>query len=132
LGVCALLGVGLGWPALAAAQRLPASLTLLLGDPQDGLFRLGLAHLDLGPLWRRRRLAFAFGEPDPGLLRAAAHSGVAVCLQDSVIEAFSGGRSWALACLRGLQAPKPTPTVLDGLPEWLGLLDKARMRGETL
>jgi hypothetical protein len=132
VGVFALLGLGLGWPALAAAARLPASVSLLLADPADGLFRQGLARLDLRPLWARKRLHFCFGEPPQDLAARAAAEGVGVGTQDGVLEAFPEGRAWALRwirALRGMPAPAAAP---EDLPAWLTLLRQAHLRGELL
>lgn len=134
-GAFAVLGLGLGWPALAAAARLPPGLSLLLADPDPGLFLLGLARLDLRPLWLRKTLRLAFGQPPPDLMAASARLGVAVSVQDSVLEAFEGGRDWALAWVRGLQAAQaPAPAAgdwsADGLPDWLRLTLDSRLRGE--
>jgi hypothetical protein len=132
VGVFALLGLGLGWPALAAAARLPTSLSLLLADPSDALFRQGLARLDLRALWNRKRLIFSFGDPPEGLARRVASSGVAVGTQDSVLEAFQDGRAWALRWIRALRATPTETPVSDDLPAWLTLLRQAHLRGELL
>jgi hypothetical protein len=132
VGVFALLGLGLGWPALAAAARLPASLGLILADPEDGLFRQGLARLDLRPLWERKRLVFSFGEPCADLAQRAAAAGVAVGTQDGVLEAFQDGRAWALRWLRALRPAPADASPPDDLPAWLTLLRQAHLRGELL
>jgi hypothetical protein len=132
LGVFVLLGLGLGWPALAAAQRLPASLTLLLADPDDSLLRQGLAHLDLRPVWNRKRLRLCFGEPQAELAAKAAASGVAVGSQDAVLQAFSDGRGWALRWMRALRGAPAEAGKCEDLPAWLTLLRQAHLRGEFL
>jgi hypothetical protein len=121
--VCLLLGIGLGWPALAAAELIPEGVGLWLADSSPDAFSKGLDCLDLSGLWDRRRLRLMFGAPLPSLVHRLAGAGPGawtVAVTDSVLDSDPVGRTWALDWLRVLGEIKAPPQAeADGLPDWL-------------
>ncbi len=60
-GPMVLLGLGLGYPALALARRLPAERPLVIVEPDLDLFCLAIEHLDLTELLARPRTTLLIG-----------------------------------------------------------------------
>jgi spore maturation protein CgeB len=60
-GPVVLLGLGLGYPALALARRLAAERPLVIVEPNLDLFRLALEHLDLTEVLARPRTTLLVG-----------------------------------------------------------------------
>jgi len=129
--VCVVLGLGLGWPGLAASELLAPDAALWLADTGPAGLSAGMDVLDLAPLWRRKRLRLLFGPPDPALLaRLAGCGGLAVSVAEPVVDAQAGGRDWTLAWVRALGAFAAGAAHVAGLPDWLDLVCSGRMRGE--
>ncbi len=132
-GVCLILGLGLGWPALVAAELLPKATALWIADARADAFLLGLDRLDLTALWSRARVRVRFGPPEPGLLDRLSGCAWGVSVQDGLLEAHPGGRAWAVEWLKaaeGALGHVPAPADTSGLPAWLGLCATTRLRGE--
>jgi hypothetical protein len=136
LSACLLLGTGLGWPALAAAEMLPPSVGLWIADPSSEAFSYGLDCLDFSSLFDRKRVRFLFGPPNPELAAAGKSGWVgggafAAAVTEGVLDSEPGGREWARSWIRTVSEAKPRNlSAGDGLPPWLRLVQGARLRGE--
>jgi spore maturation protein CgeB len=59
-----LLGIGLGYPLTAVAEKIPADAPLVVIEPDAGLFRLALEHLDLTDVLARPDTHWLIGAQD--------------------------------------------------------------------
>lgn len=128
--ICLIVGLGMGWPALAAAALLPQNVAIWAADPAREAFSMGLDVLDMDRLWERRRLRLFLGggEPSAGLNVAGA---VTVSVTQGPLDASDPSRSWTTGFLRTLVGVKAPPMAhREGLPDWLGMVLGCRLDSE--